>query len=144
MTVVFSGNLFSYLARYLFLGFLVVSVIYSTLVLFGSENLQKNAAGLIQKGANSLNTVRTGGYGRVAYSVFDVENFNYSAQQMVIQSPHRAPLTEPNRHEVPEDYFLSKAFGNAMQPSRVIPYYFKAEGKFDKEDITITTLITEN
>lgn len=31
-----------------------------------------------------------------------------------------------------------------MQPSKVIPYYFKADGVFDKEEVTITTLITEN
>ncbi|ORZ10662.1 glycosyl-transferase for dystroglycan-domain-containing protein [Lobosporangium transversale] len=31
-----------------------------------------------------------------------------------------------------------------MQPSKVIPYYFRAEGVFDKEEVTITTLITEN
>lgn len=47
-------------------------------------------------------------------------------------------------HSVDEDFYLSKVYSTAMQPSKVIPYYFKAEGVFDKEEITITTLITEN
>lgn len=58
--------------------------------------------------------------------------------------PRHAIGKEPNAHTIYEDFYLSKAFGNAMQPSKVIPYYFKAEGVFDKEEVTITTLITEN
>ncbi|KAG0092554.1 hypothetical protein BGZ92_009451 [Podila epicladia] len=130
--------LLSCLCRYVVLGFLVSSVVYSTIFLFGSENLQKNAAGLIQKGASSLSS----GYGLGNRSPFDIENVRYSAQQMTVQATRRGK--EPNTHAIYEDFYLSKAFGNAMQPSKVIPYYFKAEGVFDKEEITITTLITEN
>ncbi|KAH8926065.1 glycosyltransferase family 49 protein [Atractiella rhizophila] len=43
-----------------------------------------------------------------------------------------------------EDFFLSKIFGDSLGPSKVIPYYYKAKGDFDKEEITITTLITSN
>ncbi len=43
-----------------------------------------------------------------------------------------------------EEFFLSKVFSEAMQPSHVIPYYFRAEQAPKEEDITITTLITEN
>lgn len=49
-----------------------------------------------------------------------------------------------NQHVVDEDFYLSKVYSTAMQPSKVMPYYFKAEGVFDKEEVTITTLITEN
>ncbi|KAG0333603.1 hypothetical protein BG000_009026 [Podila horticola] len=130
------GNLLSCLCRYVVLGFLVSSVVYSTIFLFGSDNLQKNAAGLIQKGASSLS-----GYGYGSQSAFDIENVHYSEQQMTVQARRGK---EPNTHAIYEDFYLSKAFGNAMQPSKVIPYYFKAEGVFDKEEVTITTLITEN
>ena len=41
-----------------------------------------------------------------------------------------------------EEFFLSKIFGESMQPSHVIPYYFRAVTPPKEEDITITTLIT--
>jgi hypothetical protein len=43
-----------------------------------------------------------------------------------------------------EDFFLSKAFGEALQPSKVVPYYYKASQEPIGEDITITTLVTSN
>ncbi|KAJ7287252.1 glycosyltransferase family 49 protein [Mycena rebaudengoi] len=51
-------------------------------------------------------------------------------------------------HERPipmsEDLFLSKAFANSMRPSKIVPFFYRATGTFDKEDITITTLVTSN
>lgn len=43
-----------------------------------------------------------------------------------------------------EDFFLSKAFGESLQPTKVVPYYYKASADFAQEDITITTLVTSN
>ncbi|KDE05441.1 hypothetical protein MVLG_04235 [Microbotryum lychnidis-dioicae p1A1 Lamole] len=47
-----------------------------------------------------------------------------------------------------EDQFLSLSFSSSLQPSKVIPYYYRATDPdrpdFNKEDITITTLITSN
>lgn len=43
-----------------------------------------------------------------------------------------------------EDFFLNKAFGETLQPSKVIPYYYRASKAPEQEDITITTLITPN
>ncbi|GAA93578.1 glycosyltransferase family 49 protein [Mixia osmundae IAM 14324] len=47
-----------------------------------------------------------------------------------------------------EDFFLSKAFGEALQPSKIIPYYYRAQrdlgAEDNKRDITITTLVTAN
>lgn len=37
---------------------------------------------------------------------------------------------------------LHKVFANTMQPSKILPYYFKAVREFDPEAVTITTLIT--
>lgn len=39
---------------------------------------------------------------------------------------------------------LSKVFSEAMGPSKVIPYYFKAQESFDNEEVTIATLVTHN
>jgi glycosyltransferase-like protein LARGE len=43
-----------------------------------------------------------------------------------------------------EDDVLSKAFSESFGPSKVIPYYFKAQYEFDDEEITIATLVTHN
>lgn len=43
-----------------------------------------------------------------------------------------------------EDLFLSKAFANSMRPSKIIPFFYRASERLDREDITITTLITSN
>jgi hypothetical protein len=47
-----------------------------------------------------------------------------------------------------EDELLSLSFGSSLQPSKVIPYYYRAtepdRPDFNTEDITITTLVTSN
>ena len=40
--------------------------------------------------------------------------------------------------------FLSKAFMNSMRPSDIKPYFYRAKGHFESDDVTITTLITSN
>ncbi|KAI0771021.1 glycosyl-transferase for dystroglycan-domain-containing protein [Trametes elegans] len=56
--------------------------------------------------------------------------------------------SQQGRHHVEytlrEETFLSKAFSEAMHPTRVIPFYFKASGSVDYDDVTITTLVTSN
>ncbi|KAF9345533.1 hypothetical protein BGX34_004670, partial [Mortierella sp. NVP85] len=149
MAVAVSGGLCTCLLRYLVLGFLASSVVYTTSTLlfpnWSSEDLRKNAAGLIQRGAGAAGV--TGSWIDAQTPVFDVQSIHYSKQMMVIQPVHRQDGQQQdgnNRHPVNESFFLSKAFSTAMQPSKVIPYYFKAKGIFDKEEVTITTLITEN
>ncbi|KAF9268696.1 glycosyltransferase family 49 protein [Marasmius fiardii PR-910] len=43
-----------------------------------------------------------------------------------------------------EEVFLSKAFANTMHPSRMVPFFYRANGLFNTEDITVTTQITSN
>ncbi|GAA5908801.1 hypothetical protein JCM8208_006791 [Rhodotorula glutinis] len=55
----------------------------------------------------------------------------------------------PGEHRtLSEDEFLSLSFGSSLQPSKVIPYYYRASDPdrvdFNKDDITITTLVTSN
>ena len=45
---------------------------------------------------------------------------------------------------VDRNIFLSKAFMNSMRPSNIIPYFYRAKGHFEGDDVTITTLITSN
>ncbi|KAG0344791.1 hypothetical protein BG004_004175 [Podila humilis] len=131
-----SGTLCTCLLRYLILGFLAFSVLYSTVFFLSSEDLRKNAAGLIQRGSSTF----SGNSIDSQSPTFEVNSIQYSSQKMVIQRPGLVN----NRQQVDEDFYLSKVYSTAMQPSKVIPYYFKAEGPFDKEEVTITTLITEN
>jgi len=39
---------------------------------------------------------------------------------------------------------LSKGTASSMGPSNIIPYFYRAKGTFDPDDITVTTLITSN
>lgn len=45
---------------------------------------------------------------------------------------------------VDRNVFLSKAFMNSMRPSNIKPYFYRAKGHFEGDDVTITTLITSN
>ncbi|GAA5877078.1 hypothetical protein JCM16303_006160 [Sporobolomyces ruberrimus] len=49
---------------------------------------------------------------------------------------------------ISEDHFLSLGFSSSLQPSKVIPFYYRATDPdridFNKEDVTITTLVTSN
>lgn len=63
-------------------------------------------------------------------------------------SSSAAAKLHPDVHRRPtpmaEDFFLSKAFGESLQPSKVIPYFYRASTEFAADDITITTLVTSN
>ncbi|KAK4054922.1 hypothetical protein OIV83_000846 [Microbotryomycetes sp. JL201] len=69
---------------------------------------------------------------------------------------HSGPRTDADIYEagprfpkvLSEDHFMSMSFSNSLSPSKVIPYYYRAsepdQPDFNKEDITITTLVTSN
>ncbi|KAF9920860.1 hypothetical protein FBU30_009195 [Linnemannia zychae] len=70
-------------------------------------------------------------------ATFDVESMLYSNQIMDWKTPGTYP-----EHQIEEDAVIHKVFSNTIQPSKVLPYYFKAVRDFDPESVTITTLIT--
>ncbi|KAF9905276.1 hypothetical protein EC991_001875 [Linnemannia zychae] len=70
-------------------------------------------------------------------ATFDVESMVYSKQIMNWKTPGTYP-----EHPIDEDAVVHKVFSNTIQPSKVLPYYFKAGREFDPESVTITTLIT--
>ena len=45
---------------------------------------------------------------------------------------------------IDRNIFLSKAFMNSMRPSNIKPYFYRAKGHFESDDVTVTTLITSN
>jgi hypothetical protein len=57
---------------------------------------------------------------------------------------HGTADVESSSIQMTEDFFLSKAFGDSLQPSKVIPYYYRATNEIKKKDITITTLVTSD
>ncbi|KAF9428750.1 hypothetical protein BGZ94_001202 [Podila epigama] len=65
-------------------------------------------------------------------SVFDVEAQNYSAHQWEFETYdiQGSKLVA----KVAEDYMLSKAFGSVMQPTKVIPFYFRASFRDENDD----------
>lgn len=57
---------------------------------------------------------------------------------------HLSPLAQEHPFSLHENVFLSRAFSQAMKPSRIIPFYYRASRSFRREDITIATLVTSN
>lgn len=82
----------------------------------------------------------------------DEMNWHHPASELA----HLGPPSSPEPYEegprtpiaISEDHFLSLSFSSSLQPSKVIPYYYRASDPdridFNKEDITITTLVTSN
>lgn len=66
--------------------------------------------------------------------------FNWVSSKFTLQ--HGLGHSEPIA--VDERTVLSKAFSNSMRPSNVLPYFYRAYGSFNRDDITVTTLITSN
>ncbi|KAF9989077.1 hypothetical protein BGZ75_007649 [Mortierella antarctica] len=65
-------------------------------------------------------------------SPFDVEAQNYSSHQWALDT--RDIDNSKAVARVSEDYMLTKAFNGAMQPTRVIPFYFRASFKDENDD----------
>lgn len=85
---------------------------------------------------------------------WDLDEMNW--HHPVSELAHLGPPSSPEPYEegprtptaISEDHFLSLSFSSSLQPSKVIPYYYRASDPdridFNKEDITITTLVTSN
>ena len=43
-----------------------------------------------------------------------------------------------------EELIFSKAFATSMNPSKIIPYFYKASERFRQDDVTITSIITSD
>ena len=56
----------------------------------------------------------------------------------------RLGMAHANSTPIRQETFLSKAFAHALHPTKIIPYYYRAKGVFDEDDVTITTLVTSN
>ncbi|KAH9927495.1 glycosyl-transferase for dystroglycan-domain-containing protein [Epithele typhae] len=74
------------------------------------------------------------------YSSSKLATFSHSVGSYAADKP-QAHITT---YSVLEDTLLSKAFADAIHPTRIIPFYFKASRNVHPDDVTITTLITLN
>ena len=66
--------------------------------------------------------------------------FTWRSSQFTLD--HGLGHTEPT--ELDSQTFLSKLLANSMRPSNVTPYFYRANGTFSLDDVTITTLITSD
>ena len=77
----------------------------------------------------------------------DVSTSRYASSDLV-QLPRSRTFGRKIGHVsgygVSEETLLSKAFSEAMHPTRIIPFYFKANKPVDLDGVTITTLVTSN
>ncbi|KAG1148935.1 hypothetical protein G6F37_011515 [Rhizopus arrhizus] len=113
----------SNIVKYSIYTYLTASLFYSTLHLLG----------WFQTPSKSLQP-------RSALTISQLQS-KYNTTQIASWSNNKAGRVD---HTSPEDQILSKVFADAMGPSKVIPYYFKATEALDSEDVTIATLVTHN
>ncbi|KAG9285400.1 hypothetical protein G9A89_010875 [Geosiphon pyriformis] len=71
-----------------------------------------------------------------------IQTKNISARDLLTSDWGKDRLTWGTGDLMTEEFFLSKVFSESLQPSQVVPFYFRAEETPKDEDITITTLIT--
>ncbi|KAJ6497724.1 glycosyltransferase family 49 protein [Mycena sanguinolenta] len=97
---------------------------------------------------NSLLPKRASSYSQDSLSEPDTALLEGSSEDVIHWTSSAIVLENGLGHEKPiamsEDLFLSKAFAGSMRPSKIVPFFYRATGVFDKEDITITTLVTSN
>ncbi|KAF5320991.1 hypothetical protein D9619_001957 [Psilocybe cf. subviscida] len=99
------------------------------------ENLEKNNL------YDSLRDLRSYSFSSVPDGPQNQDSlFTWPSTDFVLRHGlgHRVPVP------INERVLLSKLFSGSMRPSNVIPYFYRATGRFDKRDVTIATLITSN
>nr|CAG8454736.1 118_t:CDS:2 [Entrophospora candida] len=106
--------------KFLFLVYIALSILY-TINYFYTIYYPSNDT--------TSGTTQTGGIGFKTSSGWGKDKLSWKTHEGIYEY-------------MSEEFFLSKVFGESMQPSHVIPYYFKAVSPPKEEDVTITTLIT--
>lgn len=85
----------------------------------------------------SLRKISWKDYGRVLGVDWDVDVLSWP---VMMSTDHHASVTV----DMSEDLYLSKAFSESLQPTKIVPYYYRAGNVSEKRDITITTLVTRD
>ena len=90
------------------------------------------------------------------YTTYSGDHHDIIPRAREQQVPLAESLQQLNEHTVvwsnaqgsiqamPEQFLMTKIFSDSMGPSNLTPYFFRAKANFDKEDITMTTLVTRN
>ncbi|KAG2212040.1 hypothetical protein INT46_011527 [Mucor plumbeus] len=124
---------FSKILRLLLSFYLAGSLFYATIHLLGFGWFQSPSS------SSSSSSSLTVASGSSPVSVNQLQKKYHSLQTVTWTNAEGG-----QNQSIPEDLILSKVFSDAMGPSKVIPYYFKASEHFDQEDVTISTLVTHN
>ena len=73
--------------------------------------------------------------------------YGYASSE-IVQIPRSrvtsGKITRVEGYDIRQETLLSKAFSDAIHPTRIIPFYFKASSTVEPDDVTITTLVTSN
>ncbi|KAI0735571.1 glycosyl-transferase for dystroglycan-domain-containing protein [Earliella scabrosa] len=73
--------------------------------------------------------------------------YGYASSEIVQIPRYRVTsgkITRVEGYDIRQETLLSKAFSDAIHPTRIIPFYFKASSTVEPDDVTITTLVTSN
>ncbi|KAF7721348.1 hypothetical protein EC973_004848 [Apophysomyces ossiformis] len=124
----FLPSMFTKALRYFAILYVAGSLLYSTVHLL------------------NLGQSRALGHRNVPRSTVDDEGVSVAELQRRYKGIQQVTWDSNDGNQVlmPEDLILSKVFSEAMGPSKVIPYYFKAEESAHHEEVTIATLVTHN
>lgn len=152
------------IARFCLLGYVMVAVLYTTInhvlsplrvvsrsVLSYSANPWSHYA-RTERDKNHEHAFKQSSDTSLSLPV-DVSDALWPEDLSFSEAPFFFPVTElvqrldmdhAARTPVQEATLLSKAFAGALHPTRIIPYYYRASGAVDADDVTITTLVTRN
>ncbi|KAF8967939.1 glycosyl-transferase for dystroglycan-domain-containing protein [Flammula alnicola] len=75
-----------------------------------------------------------------SWKTHSAPTFQWTSSEFTLQHG----LGHPQAISVDGHKLLSKGFASSMRPSNIMPYFYRAKGSFDADDVTITTLITSN
>ncbi len=140
------------------LAYLLVAILYTTtyFVAYPLSTLATSVLGLgdsvLKRGTSAKDSLapRVDLIGQTLYGpvlAADDDKHTFLNSFLTADDLLHQPNTDPGDYlalPIREETFLSKAFSQAMHPTKIIPFFYRASGPIDEGDVTITTLVTSN
>lgn len=117
----------------LLIGYAILSVIYTASFFYINYSSGYRDSPIFPRARNAVESAAA-----AQGQVLGFGNKNDNEQTVVWSSSQGA--TQP----MPESFIMSKVFSDSMGPSDMTPFFFRATETFEKEDITMATLVTRN
>ena len=125
--------------KLVFMGYLVLSLLYSFMYFIPGQLYRHRRSSPQQQQSSSARVM-----GKILLNGHK-DTAQDSSASTSIWSGRFSVITENDLNplqDVSDDLLYSKLFQYALKPSKIIPYFFRAEYKPTHTDITITTMIT--